>query len=139
MEMCYDGALVMPSSYAVMNEEEMTYVEGGGWGTYKGLEALGVITAICGAGFVAAGLTKVAGEALVASSCTGVGLVAALGLACGVSLGITATAYQYGLAVCAASNMIISYKNKKNFSKAGFKACSYSAWTVTVYTQVARL
>lgn len=32
MEMCYDGALVMPSSYAVMNEEEMTYVDGGnGW------------------------------------------------------------------------------------------------------------
>ena len=30
MEMCYEGALVMPSSYAVMNEEEMTYVEGGG-------------------------------------------------------------------------------------------------------------
>lgn len=29
MEMCYDGALVMPSSYAVMSEEEMTYVEGG--------------------------------------------------------------------------------------------------------------
>ncbi|MCM1499741.1 MAG: hypothetical protein NC124_14865 [Clostridium sp.] len=29
MEMCYDGALVMPSSYAVMDEEEMTYVEGG--------------------------------------------------------------------------------------------------------------
>ena len=34
MEMCYDGALVMPSSYAVMNEEEMTYVEGGGTKTY---------------------------------------------------------------------------------------------------------
>ncbi len=30
MEMCYDGALVMPSSYAVMDEEEMMYVEGGG-------------------------------------------------------------------------------------------------------------
>ncbi len=30
MEMCYDGALVMPSSYAIMDEEEMTYVEGGG-------------------------------------------------------------------------------------------------------------
>lgn len=29
MVMCYDGALVMPSSYAVMNSEEMTYVEGG--------------------------------------------------------------------------------------------------------------
>lgn len=32
MELCYDGALVMPSNYAVMSEEEMTYVEGGnGW------------------------------------------------------------------------------------------------------------
>lgn len=29
MEICYDGTLVMPSSYAVMDEEEMTYVEGG--------------------------------------------------------------------------------------------------------------
>ena len=29
MEMCYSGALVMPSSYAVMDEEEMMYVEGG--------------------------------------------------------------------------------------------------------------
>ncbi len=29
MEMSYDGALVMPSSYAVMDEEEMMYVEGG--------------------------------------------------------------------------------------------------------------
>lgn len=27
--MCYDGTLVMPSSYAVMDEEEMTYVGGG--------------------------------------------------------------------------------------------------------------
>ena len=31
MEMCYDGALVMPSSYAVMDEEERMYVEGGAW------------------------------------------------------------------------------------------------------------
>ena len=27
MEMCYDGALIMPSSYAVMSEDEMTYME----------------------------------------------------------------------------------------------------------------
>ncbi len=32
MEMCYDEELVMPSSYAVMDEAEMTYVEGGGVG-----------------------------------------------------------------------------------------------------------
>lgn len=29
MEMCYDGALVMPNNYAVVDEEEMTYVDGG--------------------------------------------------------------------------------------------------------------
>lgn len=29
MEMCYDGALVMPSNYTVMSEDEMTYVDGG--------------------------------------------------------------------------------------------------------------
>lgn len=28
MEMCYNGALVMPSSYAMMDEEEMMYVKG---------------------------------------------------------------------------------------------------------------
>lgn len=30
MGLCDDGTLVMPSSYAVMDEEEMSYVEGGG-------------------------------------------------------------------------------------------------------------
>lgn len=29
MEMCYDGVLVMPSSFAVMDEREMQYVDGG--------------------------------------------------------------------------------------------------------------
>ena len=29
MDMCYDGALVLPSSYAVMNGNEMNYVDGG--------------------------------------------------------------------------------------------------------------
>ena len=29
MEMTYDGALVMPKNFAVVDEEEMTYVEGG--------------------------------------------------------------------------------------------------------------
>lgn len=46
MEMCYDGALVMPSSYAVMDEEEMMYVEGGfSWSQAKTL-ALGVLAVV---------------------------------------------------------------------------------------------
>ena len=30
MEMCYNGSLVMPCNYAVINDNEMEYVEGGG-------------------------------------------------------------------------------------------------------------
>jgi hypothetical protein len=30
MEMCYDGALVMPRNYAVISEDEMIYLDGGG-------------------------------------------------------------------------------------------------------------
>lgn len=43
MEMCYDGALVMPKNYAAVTEEEMTYVEGGDWyqkGVYQGVKFL---------------------------------------------------------------------------------------------------
>jgi hypothetical protein len=35
MEMCYNGALAMPSSYAVMNDDEMIYVEGGKTISYR--------------------------------------------------------------------------------------------------------
>ncbi|MDY4078577.1 MAG: hypothetical protein SOY42_07325 [Clostridium sp.] len=37
MEMCYDGALVMPSNCVKINQEEMMYLEGGdwAWSTFK--------------------------------------------------------------------------------------------------------
>ena len=35
MEMCYNGALVMPSNYVVMDEEEMTYVNAGDAKNFK--------------------------------------------------------------------------------------------------------
>ena len=31
MKMCYDGALVMPQNHAVMDEGEMTYIDGGSY------------------------------------------------------------------------------------------------------------
>lgn len=51
MEMCYAGALEMPSNYALMCEEEMTYVEGGGTVTItiKKSTIQGVIGTISGA------------------------------------------------------------------------------------------
>ena len=46
MELCYDGALVLPSSYAVMDEEEMTYTEGGRSRTYRGNQGWAAAVAI---------------------------------------------------------------------------------------------
>lgn len=46
MEMCYDGALVMPSNYALMDEDEMTYVEGGGIATLKA-NLRGIYNLVC--------------------------------------------------------------------------------------------
>lgn len=55
MEMTYDGALVMPSSYAVMDEEEMMYLEGGAISvdkaaTYINVGVQGILLAV-GIGF----------------------------------------------------------------------------------------
>ena len=50
MEMCYDGALVMPSSYAAMDEEEMMYLEGGISLSWDNATKVGLgILAVCGA------------------------------------------------------------------------------------------
>lgn len=53
MEMCYNGALVMPSNYAIMDEEEMIYVEGGISCKKLGKiidGAITIISFICGVG-----------------------------------------------------------------------------------------
>ena len=45
MDMCYEGTLVMPSNCVVMDEEEMTYVEGGFYISYNTIR--GVILTAC--------------------------------------------------------------------------------------------
>ncbi|MBA4688318.1 MAG: hypothetical protein H2184_14265 [Candidatus Galacturonibacter soehngenii] len=45
MEMTYDGTMVMPSGCTLMNEEEMTYLEGGG--TIKVIASKETVKKIC--------------------------------------------------------------------------------------------
>ena len=59
MEMTYDGALVMPSSFVAMDQDEMTYVEGGVTKVYKGIQ-----------GWCVAGLLKAVGAGMVVFSRT---------------------------------------------------------------------
>ena len=62
MDMSYDGTLVMPSSYALMDEEEMMYVEGGKIVTYSvkyiSSKTCGVAAGYLTAGVVIADLVK---------------------------------------------------------------------------------
>lgn len=45
MEMCYNGTLVMPSSYAVMDTEEMTYTDGGLYFNKSAVQ--GIVMSVC--------------------------------------------------------------------------------------------
>ena len=83
MDMCYEGALVMPSNYAVMDEEEMTYVEGGAKklvASYTAEQCNRMAAVACIAGGI---VTAVAGVAMVVSA------VATM-LTCGATAAITA-------------------------------------------------
>lgn len=50
MEMCYDGALTMPSSFIVVEENEMEYIDGGwSWKTFEqNMVGLAVVGAAVG-------------------------------------------------------------------------------------------
>lgn len=111
MEMCYDGALVMPSGYAVMSTDDMTYVEGGSFAISKNVFKY-TVTAIVVAGCIAlggalsvAGLKTVLGsmalkKTLVAALVKGIGV---LGIKTGNAL---ATKFMSGLIGCIAGDFM---------------------------------
>ena len=80
MEMCYDGTLVMPSSYAVMSEDEMTYVEGGARYTNLG----GLFSLIIG---VTTGAAAVYNSVKVLAKVTEAAVKKALGAICSGCVG----------------------------------------------------
>ena len=141
MEMCYDGALVMPNNYAVVSEEEMTYVDGGGWSSYYGIEAIGMITAIAGC---AVSTAVIAGKAsklceTLASIPSPAAWIAAIGVALAIPVLVGFTFVQSAYVFLAATYMIESYKNTRSFWQSGFQASTYSVWQFTVCTSVASL
>ena len=112
MEMTYDGALAMPSSYAVMDEEEMTYVEGGFTITRTAFVwsisiAVGIavtaLTAGVGSLFASLGLKIVLASyslryALAAAIVKGIGVL-------GICIGNSTSAICGGIAGCGAGDL----------------------------------
>ena len=126
MEMCYDGALVMPSSYAVMDNDEMTYVEGGA--TYRGKAALNELTnmaaVVLGYAGTSATLAKVLTGGLVASG-TGVGVVVALAATLGLSASLALGVYS---TICLGIAAFYYVKDR------AFKVNSVTTCGFTIYT-----
>lgn len=115
--MTYDGALVMPSSYAVMEQEEMTYLEGGYWYqqnfsqkanvAYKNMMDSANASWALAAGGIAGG-TALAGP---------------LGAIVGLGIGATVFA-QWADAYYAAADAIYSYRNNTKLTVNYFEALS---------------
>lgn len=82
MEMCYDGALVMPISYAVMDEEEMVYLEGGATYVEKGTakKLANLAGAYMASWFaLAVGYTGTAAAAVATAVGVGLGVISGIG------------------------------------------------------------
>ena len=105
MEMCYNGALVMPSYYASMDEEEMMYLEGGALSTADKV----LIVGICAVSAVALTVALVYGQFALAAKILGCSVktvVKKAGAAAVVGC-ITATLGISGAAVWGVMNFLI--------------------------------
>lgn len=100
--MTYDGTMVMPSRCTLMDEEEMTYVEGGG-----------TITVVCSVDFLKDCITA-STSAVVSIICAGIGI--AVGGPIGGAVGKTAGSV-IGAAVGAALGWIIGGSISRNSIK----------------------
>lgn len=82
MDMCYDGVLVMPCNYAVVAQDEMTYIEGGKTITTKGTAKYlkNYAASLMASWFALAGGYTYAAAAAVASTVgVGLGVIAGIG------------------------------------------------------------
>lgn len=124
MEMCYDGALVMPSGYVVMSEDEMTYVDGGMSGRTKTGEDRFCVASFIASSAIALGrLTFKAFKLLAKTACSAV--LAFFGCIGSAAL-LAATCYEGTLAAIAAR---LASKGK-NYSYKCYGFGNFSLYTM---------
>ena len=122
--------LALPTSYVDVDNEEMEYVDGGEWNSYRGNAALLELTNMYANCWLFAGVTKKMVAAAVACATTGIGVGLAIATSLGIGCGLALTVLQGSLAAIASSYYL---------SDRGFKANSYSACGWAIYTGVSRL
>lgn len=124
--MCYDGVLVMPKNYAVANEEEMTYIDGGAYLSHNKIVDI--------VGFCSVNSYTVAALAsAIKSSCVYVigALTASLGVV-GTALGALGAAWLSGQATNIASafvNDLVLFKKGVDITLDFFFCIPYACFT----------
>lgn len=123
-------SLVLPSNYVSIEKDEMEYIDGGKYQTYKGWDAYRELSCMIANTFAWGGVSASLVKACLATASTGIGLIIAVACALGFAASFVITGYQACLTVAAAGYLV-----KDN----GFKANSYSIWCFTIYTGVKEL
>lgn len=110
MEMCYaEGALVMPSSYAVMSEDEMTYVEGGALKKWQKALVVGVV-AVASVGLLTAVATGALALAIAGfSTVMKLGIMGTLCSAIGMKAAVTAVLSCMGASTALVTCMVAKF------------------------------
>ena len=124
MEMCYNDALVMPKNYAVINEEEMMYLDGGAKKYVCSISATacnrlaavaciagGLLTAICGLATVVSAVATVASLGSTAAATAILG-----GITCAVA-GVTAAISGYLWLASTYNGLNVYYDSSAWFNK----------------------
>ncbi len=92
----------MPISYVAMDEEEMTYVEGGwSWSTYKGMEGWSKISTMIASITTWSGSASTLAKVVGRCAATGIGLLLAVVGALGYSLCVACAGIQASMVICA--------------------------------------
>lgn len=124
MELCYDGALVMPSSFVMMDEEEMTYVEGGAKKLIKTISAAQCSRLAAAACIIGGLVTAVAGLATVVSAVASVMSCGTLSAVTAICAGITAVAGGITASVSGYLWLASTYKGLNIYYNKGLISCS---------------
>jgi hypothetical protein len=122
--------LRLPMNYVEVERDEMEYIDGGAWSSYRGLNAVRELSVMIantlGWGRTTVGLC----QAALASAATGIGVLLSIGLAMGIAISATIASVEGCLDLIAIADL------KKD---GGFQDDSTSVGPFTFYYGVAEL
>lgn len=121
-------ALQLPNSYVEIDNDEMEYVDGGAWNSFRGTDAINEIENIAAVAFGLGTASYNIAKSAIAGASTGVAVAVAIAVGMGISM---AAAAATGALCIAATTLYLR--------DGGFQANSFAAFGRTAYIGVKSL